>query len=76
MSLDAAKLVPLTYGINKLQICCVVEDKVSIDLLTEEIKNLKDLVLSVDIAAFKSILEIGQLSLAVACLLTKIQFVF
>lgn len=34
----AAKLVPLAYGIRKLQISCVVEDeKVSIDWLQDEI---------------------------------------
>lgn len=41
----AAKLVPLAYGIHKLQISCVVEDdKVSIDWLTEEIEKLEDFV--------------------------------
>ena len=52
----AAKLVPLAYGIKKLQIGCVVEDdKVSIDWLTEEIQNFEDVVQSVDIAAFNKI---------------------
>lgn len=52
----AGKLVPLAYGIKKLQIGCVVEDdKVSIDWLTEEIQNFEDLVQSVDIAAFNKI---------------------
>uniref|UniRef100_A0A6M2DK55 Putative elongation factor 1 beta/delta chain n=1 Tax=Xenopsylla cheopis TaxID=163159 RepID=A0A6M2DK55_XENCH len=52
----ASKLVPVGYGINKLQIICVVEDdKVSIDLLTEEIQNFEDFVQSVDIAAFNKI---------------------
>lgn len=52
----AAKLVPLAYGINKLQIMCVVEDdKVSVDLLQEKIEELEDLVQSVDIAAFQKI---------------------
>jgi len=51
-----AKLVPVGYGIKKLQIGCVVEDdKVSIDWLTEEIQNFEDLVQSVDIAAFNKI---------------------
>lgn len=41
----AAKLVPLAYGIRKLQISCVVEDdKVSVDWLTEEIEKAEDLV--------------------------------
>lgn len=52
----ASKLVPLAYGIHKLQIVCVVEDdKVSIDWLIEEIENFKDHVQSVDIAAFQKI---------------------
>jgi translation elongation factor EF-1beta len=34
-----AKLVPVGYGINKLQVMCVVEDeKVSIDELCEQIQ--------------------------------------
>lgn len=41
----AAKLVPLAYGIHKLQISCVVEDdKVSVDWLTEEIEKIEDFV--------------------------------
>lgn len=52
----AAKLVPLAYGIHKLQISCVVEDdKVSIDWLTEEIEKNEDFVQSVDIAAFNKV---------------------
>jgi len=52
----ASKLVPLAYGIKKLQIMCVVEDeKVSIDELTEKIEGFEDLVQSVDIAAFNKI---------------------
>ncbi|XP_028038898.1 elongation factor 1-delta isoform X3 [Bombyx mandarina] len=52
----AAKLVPLAYGIHKLQISCVVEDdKVSIDWLTEEIEKNEDYVQSVDIAAFNKV---------------------
>uniref|UniRef100_A0A1E1XS71 Putative elongation factor 1 beta/delta chain n=1 Tax=Amblyomma sculptum TaxID=1581419 RepID=A0A1E1XS71_AMBSC len=52
----ASKLVPLAYGINKLQIVCVVEDdKVSIDELQEKIESIEDLVQSVDIAAFNKI---------------------
>lgn len=51
-----SKLVPLAYGIKKLQIVCVVEDdKVSIDWLQEEIQANEDLVQSVDIAAFQKI---------------------
>ncbi|XP_069963772.1 probable elongation factor 1-beta [Bactrocera oleae] len=52
----ASKLVPVGYGINKLQIMCVIEDdKVSIDLLTEKIQEFEDFVQSVDIAAFNKI---------------------
>ncbi|KAI5638442.1 EF-1 guanine nucleotide exchange domain-containing protein [Phthorimaea operculella] len=52
----ASKLVPVGYGINKLQIMCVIEDdKVSVDLLTETIQEFEDFVQSVDIAAFNKI---------------------
>jgi len=52
----ASKLVPLAYGIKKLQISSVVEDdKVSIDELTEKIQENEDFVQSVDIAAFNKI---------------------
>merc|ERR1712243_83764 len=52
----ASKLVPVGYGIMKLQIGCVVEDlKVSVDWLSEEICNFEELVQSVDIAAFQKI---------------------
>lgn len=52
----AGKLVPVGYGINKLQICCVIEDdKVSVDELTEKIQDNEDHVQSVDIAAFNKI---------------------
>ncbi|CAH1103062.1 unnamed protein product [Psylliodes chrysocephalus] len=52
----ASKLVPLAYGIHKLQISCVVEDdKVSIDWLTEKLEEIEDYVQSVDIAAFNKI---------------------
>lgn len=52
----AAKLVPLAYGIHKLQISSVVEDdKVSVDWLQEELEKLEDYVQSVDIAAFNKV---------------------
>ncbi|XP_011631226.1 elongation factor 1-delta isoform X2 [Pogonomyrmex barbatus] len=52
----ASKLVPLAFGIHKLQISCVVEDdKVSVDWLTEQIQELEDYVQSVDIAAFNKV---------------------
>lgn len=52
----ASKLVPVGYGIQKLQIMSVIEDeKVSIDLLQEQIEAFEDFVQSVDIAAFNKI---------------------
>ncbi|NXD16399.1 EF1D factor, partial [Nothocercus nigrocapillus] len=52
----ASKLVPVGYGIKKLQIQCVVEDdKVGTDMLEEEITKFEDYVQSVDIAAFNKI---------------------
>ncbi|XP_053294036.1 eukaryotic translation elongation factor 1 delta a (guanine nucleotide exchange protein) [Pleuronectes platessa] len=52
----ASKLVPVGYGIKKLQIGCVVEDdKVGTDILEEEITKFEDFVQSVDVAAFNKI---------------------
>jgi len=52
----ASKLVPVGYGIQKLQIMCVVEDeKVSVEELTEKIQEFEDFIQSVDIAAFNKI---------------------
>jgi len=52
----ASKLVPLAYGIQKLQIVIVIEDdKVSVEELTETIESIEDFVQSVDIAAFNKI---------------------
>ena len=52
----ASKLVPLAYGIKKLQIVTVIEDdKVSVDELSERICEIEDYVQSVDIAAFNKI---------------------
>merc|ERR1712119_87087 len=52
----ASKLVPIGYGIKKLQINCVIEDdKVSTDFLEESICAFEDHVQSVDIAAFNKI---------------------
>jgi len=51
-----SKLVPLAYGIKKLQILCVIEDdKVSVDELQEKMQEFEDYVQSVDIAAFNKI---------------------
>ena len=52
----ANKLVPVGYGIKKLQIMCVVEDaKVSIDELQEKIADFEDFVQSVDVAAMNKV---------------------
>ena len=51
-----AKLVPIGYGIKKLQISCAIEDaKVSMDTIEELILANEDLVQSVDIIAFNKI---------------------
>jgi len=51
-----SKLVPVGYGINKLQINTVVEDdKVSIDELQEKIEAFEDFVQSSDVVAFNKI---------------------
>ncbi|XP_061923934.1 phenylalanine--tRNA ligase beta subunit isoform X1 [Entelurus aequoreus] len=51
-----SKLVPVGYGIKKLQIGCVVEDeKVGTDMLEEAIIAFEDFVQSVDVAAFNKI---------------------
>uniref|UniRef100_UPI00398F5CF7 elongation factor 1-beta n=1 Tax=Pristiophorus japonicus TaxID=55135 RepID=UPI00398F5CF7 len=52
----SSKLVPVGYGIRKLQIQCVVEDnKVGTDLLEEAITAFEDYVQSVDVAAFNKV---------------------
>ncbi|KAM9318042.1 phenylalanine--tRNA ligase beta subunit [Pholidichthys leucotaenia] len=51
-----SKLVPVGYGIKKLQIGCVVEDdKVGTDLLEDAITAFEEYVQSVDVAAFNKI---------------------
>lgn len=51
-----AKLVPLGFGIKKLQINLVVEDdKVSLDELQEQIAEFEDYVQSSDIAAMQKL---------------------
>nr|XP_033471808.1 elongation factor 1-beta [Epinephelus lanceolatus] len=51
-----SKLVPVGYGIKKLQISCVVEDdKVGTDILEEQITAFEDFVQSMDVAAFNKI---------------------
>ena len=52
----ASKLVPVGYGINKLQVIFIVEDnKVSIEELSQKITEFEDFVQSVDIAAMNKI---------------------
>jgi elongation factor 1-delta len=52
----ASKLVPVAYGVKKLQIGCVIEDdKVSTEILEEKILEFEDHCQSVDIAAFNKI---------------------
>jgi len=52
----ASKLVPIGYGIKKLQVMCTVEDaKVSIEELSEKIEEFEDYVQSVDVAAMNKI---------------------
>mmetsp|Transcript_43154 Transcript_43154/g.69276 ORF Transcript_43154/g.69276 Transcript_43154/m.69276 type:complete len:165 (+) Transcript_43154:38-532(+) len=52
----ASGLEDVGYGIKKLRITCVVEDeKVSVDLLEENITNFEELVQSVDVAAMNKI---------------------
>merc|ERR1712240_185744 len=52
----ASKLVPIGYGIKKLQIMAVVEDaKVSIDELQEKMCEFEDFIQSVDVAAMNKI---------------------
>ncbi|VDK48310.1 unnamed protein product [Anisakis simplex] len=51
-----AKVLPVAFGIMKLQIGCVIEDeKVSSDWLEEQITGFEDLVQSVDIVAFNKV---------------------
>lgn len=52
----ASKLVPIGYGIRKLQITLVVEDeKVSLDELQEKIAEFEDYVQSSDVAAMQKL---------------------
>ncbi|XP_078260597.1 elongation factor 1-beta [Rhinoraja longicauda] len=52
----SSKLVPVGYGIRKLQIQCVVQDdKVGTDILEESITAFEDFVQSVDVAAFNKV---------------------
>lgn len=52
----ASKLVPVGFGIKKLQINLVVEDeKVSLDELQEQIQDFEEWVQSSDIAAMQKL---------------------
>lgn len=52
----ASKLVPLAFGVKKLQINLVVEDdKVSLDELQDQIAEFEDFVQSSDIAAMQKL---------------------
>lgn len=52
----ASKLVPVGFGIKKLQINLVVEDeKVSLEDLENEIQEFEDYVQSTDIAAMQKL---------------------
>ena len=52
----ASKLVPVGYGISKLQINLVVEDeKVSIDDLQQQVESDEDHVQSTDVAAMQKL---------------------
>lgn len=52
----ASQLVPVGYGIRKLQISAVIEDdKVGIDALNDAITAIEDLVQSMDVASFNKI---------------------
>ncbi|WFD29831.1 Translation elongation factor 1 beta [Malassezia sp. CBS 17886] len=51
-----SKLVPIGYGVSKLQITIVVEDdKVSMDDLQERVQEIEDFVQSSDIAAMQKL---------------------
>merc|ERR1719499_2594169 len=52
----AHKLIPIGYGIKKLQVMCTVEDeKVSVEELTEKIEEFEDFVQSCDVNAMNKI---------------------
>nr|XP_055117533.1 elongation factor 1-delta-like [Symphalangus syndactylus] len=57
----ASKVVPMGYGIQKLQIQCVVEDdKLGTDLLEEEITKFEEHVQTVDITVFNKIRSLSM----------------
>ncbi|XP_074606739.1 elongation factor 1-delta-like isoform X4 [Acropora palmata] len=51
-----SKFLPVAYGIQKIQISCVVEDdKIGTDFLEEKITEFEDYVQSVDVVAFNKV---------------------
>jgi elongation factor 1-beta len=65
----ASKLVPVGFGIKKLQINLVIEDdKIGLDDLQEEIQGFEDYVQSTDIVRFHSSKHRpSQLTLVIGC---------
>lgn len=52
----ASKLVPVGYGVSKLQMTLVVEDdKVGVTELQEQLEELEDYVQSTDVAAMQKL---------------------
>lgn len=52
----ASQVLPIGYGISKLQISCVIEDdKVGVDLIEEAVTSMEDFVQSIDIVSFNKI---------------------
>lgn len=50
------KILPIAFGMNKLQIGCVVEDaKVSVDDIYEKIESWEDIVQSIDTVSFQKL---------------------
>jgi len=50
------KIVPIAFGMNKLQVGCVVEDsKVSVDDIYEKIEAWEDIVQSTDTVSFQKL---------------------
>jgi len=51
----SSKLVPITHGIKKLQMSLVIEDKIDLTELEEEVGELEDYVQSTDIVAMQKL---------------------
>ncbi|KIM89964.1 hypothetical protein PILCRDRAFT_812756 [Piloderma croceum F 1598] len=52
----SSKLVPVGYGINKLQITLVIEDeKISLDELQEKLEEFDEYIMSTDVAAMQKL---------------------